>query len=241
MRRLLIVLALQWLAAAAPAAEVPNTVLQRSDAYRLPFDSFEMTVELTSYDASNSSSAAYRVFGKGGHRSVVEFTAPASERGRYLLMLRDAMWIYLPSASRPIRISPMQRLMGQASNGDVARTAFSVDYNATSAAEEEVDGRRAWLIELEAKDPSLAYKRLRLWTDYLTFEPIRADFHAVSGKLLKRAHYRKFAVVAGRRVVSEIEIEDMLREGRRTVMKYSKILARDNPDKMFVKDALGKW
>jgi len=49
------------------------------------------------------------------------------------------------SASRPIRISPLQRLMGQASNGDVARTSFTVDYNAKSATEE--DG--AWVIELE--------------------------------------------------------------------------------------------
>jgi hypothetical protein len=47
--------------------------------------------------------------------------------------------------------------------------------------------------------------------------------------------------MAGRRVVSEIEIEDLLRKGNRTVMRYANLTARANADKMFSKDALGKW
>ena len=62
-------------------------------------------------------------------------------------MLRDAMWIYMPTASRPIRISPLQRLMGQASNGDVARTNFATDYDAKSVTE---DGD-AFVLDLVAK------------------------------------------------------------------------------------------
>ena len=37
-------------------------------------------------------------------------------------MLGDDMWVYLPDTSRPIRITPLERLSGDASNGDVART-----------------------------------------------------------------------------------------------------------------------
>lgn len=225
------------LIAASARAEDATTILTRSDAYRSAIDSFSIDIDLTNHENARTETSKIRVYGRGTDRSVVEFLAPAPEKGKYLLMLRDAMWIYLPSASRPIRISPLQRLMGQASNGDVARTSFSVDYVARSA---EREGN-AWVLELEAKDPSLAYKRVRLWTDAANDEPIRADFYAVSGKLLKRAHYRKFAMMAGRRVVSEIEIEDMLRPGRRTVMTYSSLVARENPEKMFTRDALGKW
>lgn len=238
MKRMFLLLTLL---ATAARAEDAATLLARTDAYRSSMESFSIDVALTNHEGAKTESSKIRVYGRGNDRSVVEFLAPASEKGRYLLMLRDAMWIYLPSASRPIRISPLQRLMGQASNGDVARTSFTVDYIARTAAADTIDGRKSWSLELEAKDPALSYNRVRLWTDAATHEPIRADFYAVSGKLLKRAHYRKFAVMAGRRMVSEIEIEDMLRTGRRTVMTYSALAARDNPEKMFTRDALGRW
>jgi hypothetical protein len=167
----------------------------------------------------------------------VEFLAPAAEKGKFLLMLRDAMYIYLPTASRPIRISPLQRLMGQASNGDVARTSFTVDYNATGVT---ADGN-AWIVELEAKDPSLSYKHVRLWIDRSTYQPDHADFYVASGKLLKRAHYRDVGMLGGRRAVTKIEIEDLLRAGNRTVMQYSNLVERENPDNMFTRDALGRW
>lgn len=240
-RTTLLFLMVHLLAAVALRGEDPASILSRSDAYRNPLGSFSIDVELTSYDGTKSESQKLRVRGKGSDRSVVEFLAPAREKGKFLLMLRDAMWIYLPSASRPIRISPLQRLMGEASNGDVARSSFTTDYTAVSAAEDDVAGRRAWRLELQAKDPAIAYKKVRLWIDAKTYEPIRADFHAVSGKLLKRAHYRSFGTMAGSRVVTEVEIEDALRSGRRTVMRYSNLVPKDNPDGMFTRDALGTW
>lgn len=234
MKRLIILLVF---AALPLRAEDASAILKRSDAYRNALDSFSIDVELTSYEGTRAESSRFRVYGKGSDRSVVEFVAPAADKGKFMLMLRDAMWIYMPSASRPIRISPLQRLMGQASNGDVARTSFTVDYAAKSVS---ADGH-AWLLELEAKDPSIAYKRVQLWIDKASYEPRRADFYVASGKLLKRAHYKKFGVMAGNRVVTEVEIEDLLRTGNRTVMRYANLTARDNADKMFTKDALGKW
>ncbi len=238
MKRLFLML---LLLASTLRADEANSILARTDRYRNSLDSFSIDVELTSHSGSKSEISRVRVFGKGSDRSVIEFVAPQTEKGKYLLMLRDAMWIYLPSASRPIRISPLQRLMGQASNGDVARTSFTVDYNAVSANEGMLDGRAVWTLDLQAKDAGIAYDRVRLWVDQRSWEPIRADFYAVSGKLLKRAHYRHFSEMAGRRTVDEIEIEDLLRPGDRTVMRYSNLAARENPDRMFAKDALGKW
>jgi hypothetical protein len=131
-------------------------VLSRVDGYRNAFDSFAVDVELTSTTPDgHSENSKFRVYGKGSDRSIVEFTAPQTEKGKYLLMLRDAMWIYMPSASRPIRISPLQRLMGQASNGDVARTSFTVDYTPTAIAEEQDQ----WVLE-PAKDKQIKIEKL---------------------------------------------------------------------------------
>ena len=46
-------------------------------------------------------------------------------------------------------------------------------------------------------------------------EPRRADFYVVSGKLIKRANYKAYGTMAGRRVVTSIEIDDLLRREAR--------------------------
>ncbi|MEA2239723.1 MAG: hypothetical protein QOC81_4447 [Thermoanaerobaculia bacterium] len=220
------------------AANDAASVLARADVFRNPIPSFSVDVELTSVTPdAKSSTSRFRVYGKGADRSIVEFTYPQSEKGKYLLMLRDAMWIYMPTASRPIRISPLQRLMGQASNGDVARTNFATDYDAKSVAE---DGN-AYVLDLVAKDPAVAYNRVKLWIDKQSYEPRRADFYVVSGKLIKRATYRQYGTMAGRRAVTEVEIDDLLRPGNRTTMRYANLTAKENAEKMFTKDSLGKW
>jgi outer membrane lipoprotein-sorting protein len=235
-----VIIAILLITAQLHGAE-PAEIIARADSYRSALESFVVDVDLTSYRGETvASTSRVRVYGKGADRSVVEFLAPASDKGRRLLMLKDAMWIYMPTATRPIRISPMQRLMGEASNGDIARSNFSIDYNAIGATAAEVEGRPVWVVELEAKDPATAYNRVRLTVDAATYEPRRAELFAASGKLLKTAHYRAFDVVAGRRVVTEIEIVDALRRGNRTVMRYSNLAARTNADRMFTRDALGR-
>jgi outer membrane lipoprotein-sorting protein len=238
MKRILLILLLASALPLHAAANDAAAVLARADVFRNPIDSFSVEVELTSYAADGrSDTSRFRVYGKGADRSIVEFTFPQTEKGKYLLMLRDAMWIYIPTASRPIRISPLQRLMGQASNGDVARTNFTVDYDAKSVSE---DGD-AFVIDLVAKDPAVAYNRVRLWIDKQSYEPRRADFYVVSGKLIKRANYNKYGTMAGRRVVTEVEIDDLLRPGNHTTMRYANLTPKENAEKMFTKDALGKW
>jgi len=236
MKRLLIALSL--LAAAPLRAEDAAAILAKVDQYRAPLTSFAIDVELTaSTPHDKDETSKFRVYGKGSDRSVVEFLAPASEKGKLLLMLRDAMWFYMPTASRPIRISPLQRLMGQASNGDVARTSFTVDYVAKSVVEDD----KAFILDLAAKDSDIAYSRVKLWVDKTSYEPLRADFYVVSGKLIKRAVYRDFGILAGRHVVTGIVIDDLLRPGYRTTMRYSNLTPKENAERMFTKDALGKW
>ncbi|HYC90494.1 MAG TPA: outer membrane lipoprotein-sorting protein [Thermoanaerobaculia bacterium] len=236
-----IVLSLALAAVSPVHGADPAELLRRVDEARNPLKSFVVDVELTSYEKGRTSVSKYRVYGKGSDRSLVEFREPATDKGKFLLMSRDAMWIYLPDTSRPIRISPLQRLSGQASNGDVARTSFTVDYEAREAAEDRVEERDAWRLDLVARDPAVAYKSVRLWIDRGTLQPIMADFSVVSGKRIKRAHYREYGTMARRSVVTLVEIEDLLRPGFRTVMRYSNLQEKDNPEKMFNKESLGKW
>ena len=90
---------------------------------------YSLRVKITDFEAGKADEEhLYEVSQKGTDKTYVEFMSPR-EKGRHLLMLGDDMWIYLPDTSRPVRITPLERLSGDASNGDVARTNYAVDYS----------------------------------------------------------------------------------------------------------------
>ena len=217
-----------------------NTILKRVDELRNPLVNFSLDLQLVSYQNDRAESSEFRIYGQGSDKSLVEFVSPAAEKGKFLLMLRDAMWIYLPDTSRPVRISPLQRLMGEASNGDVARTNYSVDYSVPSMTEEETNGTSAYVLELQAKDPNLSYSRVRLWVAKKDLSPIKADYYVSSGKLMKTLVFQAFGTVNGIRMATGVEILDDVRPGRRTVMTYSKLETKRFPEKMFQASYLGK-
>ena len=95
-------------------------------------------VKITNFESGKSDEEQlYEVSQKGTDKTYVEFMSPR-EKGQHLLMLGDDMWVYLPDTSRPVRITPLERLSGDASNGDVARTNYAVDYTAAYVRDEKV-------------------------------------------------------------------------------------------------------
>jgi outer membrane lipoprotein-sorting protein len=218
-----------------------TAILKQVDMFRNPLDSFVIDVQLKSHRKNESETSTFKVYGQGPDKSLVEFVSPASEKGRYLLMLRDAMWIYMPNTRRPIRISPLQRLMGEASNGDVARTNYTVDYLPELAGEDVIDGVEAFILDLAAKDKDISYSRVKLWVSRKNYEPIQADFYVVSGMLMKRALFKEFGILNGRRTVTGMEIHDMRRKGLWTELRYSNLQPKTLSDKLFNKNYLGKW
>ena len=219
----------------------PAEILKQVDVFRNPLDRFVIDVEVVSHRPKETETSTFKVFGQGTDKSLVEFVSPASEKGRYLLMLRDAMWIYMPNTRKPIRISPLQRLMGEASNGDVARTNYSVDYVPEMAGEDSVSDQPAYVLDLRAKDTDLSYTRVRLWVSRRNYEPIQAEFYVVSGMLMKKAYFREFGMMNGARTVTKIEIHDVRRKGYWTELKYANLQVKNVSDKLFNKNYLGKW
>jgi outer membrane lipoprotein-sorting protein len=225
----------------AGPAEDSARILRDVDALRNPLTSFSLDLALTSFRKMESEVWTFRVYGQGHDQSVVEFLSPASEKGKFLLMRRDGMWTYVPSASRPIRISPLQRLMGEVSNGDVARTSYSADYIPESVTAEDVDGTPALVLDLKARDADLSYSRIRLWVARRDNVPIKADYYVSSGKLVKQLLFRELGTVNGSRMITKIEVLDALRPDRRTEMVYSRLEGKQLPEKMFQPSYLGKW
>jgi outer membrane lipoprotein-sorting protein len=223
----------------APAPDAQQ-ILEASDRARNGWDSFVVEVKITDEGATGPRAVTnYEVLIKGSERTLVRFTDP-SDKGKLLLMVEEGMWFYLPATSRPIRVTPLQRLAGNASNGDVAQTSFATNYSATLAGEETLDGQPAWVLELVAKRKSATYQSVRYWVSKERFLPLQAEFRLTSGKVSKRAYFEEYEEVGGRRMLRREVIIDLLRRERRTVLEFRNYAARDLPDKFFNKNYLGE-
>ena len=97
------------------------------------------------------------------------------------------MWYDKPNMSKPVPISKRQKLLGQASYGDIATTNYADDYDPKSITEEILEGRNFWVYDLVAKSKGTTYDRIRYWIDKTDLTGIKAEYYTLSGKLHKTA------------------------------------------------------
>jgi outer membrane lipoprotein-sorting protein len=219
--------------AATLAAPDATAVLKRSDGYRNGWPSYVLHVKITNFESGKADEEKlYEVSQKGTEKTYVEFMSPR-EKGQHLLMLGDDMWIYLPDTSRPVRITPLERLSGDASNGDVARTNYAADYNADYVRSEKAGNDDCYVLNLTAKRKGATYQRILYWIRVQDDRPVKAEFYLTSGKLIKSATFDDFSTVGGHAQLRRMTLYDEIRHNSHSVLEYSGIAPRDLPDKLF--------
>lgn len=222
-------LLLAW-SVSALAAPDPQALLARSDHARggnLLGIVWEIT--LTSHDGERVLEPQHLRVEASRDASVAETLEPARFKGSRLLQVGRNMWLDKPGLSKPIPISPRQRMSGQASNGDIAATDYAGDYRATLAGQAKLDGVSCYVLDLVAKHNRTTYDRIRYWVSASGALGLKAEFYSVSGKLLKTARfvYGNTIEYLGHRIpfVSRMDIRDALTPAE-TVMTYSKVQVR---------------
>ncbi|HEY0722246.1 MAG TPA: outer membrane lipoprotein-sorting protein, partial [Gammaproteobacteria bacterium] len=166
-------------------AEDVTTMLKRADALRLPDSEAKVETRVRLYeDDTIDKERLYTVYMRPGHRSLVLFKS-AGEAGQKVLMLDDAYWMFMPNTRRPLRITPMQKLLGEASTGDIATLTWSEDYSGKLLAEEVRDApcsieRPCRQLELTSVRTGTTYERIELWLDQADV-PLFARLYLASG------------------------------------------------------------
>jgi outer membrane lipoprotein-sorting protein len=222
------------------AHHTAEDILRLSDQSRNGWDIYYVRTIIQNFEDDNlKEEGAFDVSIKGMDKTLVKFLN-ADVKGQYLLMVDDDMWIYMPNTRKPIRITPLQRLMGNASNGDVARTRYAQDYAASFKREENIDGVPCYVLELSAKRDGATYKKIDYWITKDSFRPLKAEIYLISGMHYKTIHFDTYKEIQGRTLLTQLTITDRLREGRTTIMKYSGYAPREIPEKYFNKDYLEK-
>lgn len=221
---------------AAIAAE-PNEIVAKADLIRAPKGSYEFEATVTTYEgAEKKSENGYKVFVKDLDHSLVEFRVPASEKGKSLLMVEEDLWIYLPKVKKPVRIPLQQRLVGDVSNGDMARANFSNDYAATLAGEEKVEGKDVYVLDLIAKSPKKTYNKIRYWVSKSDNRPVQAEYFTVSGQSLKTVTFEDFRSEAGAVRPMRLVFRDTLNKNKKSVLEFKGMVRKELAENMFTKD-----
>ena len=233
--------------AASPAepagAEGVDTVaadlVRRADAIRFPRESFQTEIFVRNFaDGAEGESRTFRVLSRGNENTIVLTLEPATERGQALLMRARDLWIFMPSVSQPVRLSLAQRLTGQVANGDLARANFAGDYTPAVAGKDTLDGKPAVVLDLTAVDRTVTYARVKYWVGEEDARPLKAEFYALSGRLLKTARYEEFRELAGQVRPTRLVMEDALKKGEVSVLSYENMNVRDLPERMFTREYL---
>ncbi len=219
-------------------------ILQKADESRSVGTNFEMTIYMEDYRKGQlSDKAMMKGFVKGQDRSMVSYTEPANMKGRKILMINDDMWIFLPDTKKPVRLTASQRLLGQASNGDVVKVRFSYDYSAVLNGEEQVSNSEpeavnCYRLSLQARRSGATYSHMTLWVQTGTFYPVKAEFFALSGKKLKTAFYSNPREMEGRNVITKTMIYDEIQKDNYTSIENLNLKSTDIEDRYFNKEYL---
>lgn len=218
----------------------PAEIVKRADEARCPQGSLSFTVRVTdSEGASESKETVYRVSSRDSNNSLVETKEPERLKGRKLLMQGEDLWIYLPDLKRPTRIGFEQRLTGEVSNGDLARTNYGQDYSARLMGLDTVDGKKCYRLMLTAKRKTLPYRRIVYWVEKDTFFPVKVKFFALSGKLLKTGVYSDPQPILNKTRVTKFMIQDATHANHQSTLVYSDFKVDKFDESFFSKESLG--
>jgi hypothetical protein len=211
-------------ASSSHAADDVASLIRDADRYRTGQDNLQVDTEVTvlKRDGSPDKERRYTVFAQADHKSLVLMRSPA-EQGQKVLMLGDDFWLLMPGSRRPLRITPSQKLLGDASTGDIATLSWSQDYSGTLAGEAPCAAGQATQpclhLSLVAARKGVTYQRIELWIGKAHHEPVNADLYVQSDKLAKQARF-VFDQPAAPTVVTEMVLFDRLSNHKETRVRY---------------------
>ena len=135
-----------------------------------------------------------------------------------MLKLEDKLWIFSPATDRIIQITG-QMLRQSVMGSDLSYEDMMEDpdmtshYNASVVADDTLQNRNCWIVQLNAIKEGEAYEVRKIWVDQERYIPLREELYGKSGKLLKRTQLSEVTRVQNRWFPMKIVFRDMLKTG----------------------------
>ena len=211
-------------------------ILKHADQARGNVEGIVWDIRITTTEAGSPVSRGMTVKVKKNN-TLAKFTSPANMNDRTVLMVDRNMWFIRSGLQKPVSISPRQKLMGDAANGDIASTNYMEDYAGSLLGEEAVGSEPCYVLDLKAANKNVTYDRIKYWVSKERLVGVKAEFYTLSGKLFKTAEfkYENRVRIEDREApfVSDLIIRDAIQQDRTTTMKYANIKVEKIPDSAF--------
>ena len=230
-------------------AQTPREIIAGADKVRNPGQPFRSTNTLTEYVSGKATDQDQLVvYAKEDpttrqFRNLVRYVEPPRDAGKMALFDNHNLWFYDPASKASVRISPQQRLIGQAAIGDVLTVNLAVDYAGTLLGDDTIadaghQQRACWHLDLKAVTDTAVYNRVEYWVEHGSFHPVKAKFYSDSGRLLKILYYRGFKEQLGAVRPSEAIIIDAVDSSLVTSIQFGDLRFQDIPEAWFQRDYL---
>lgn len=218
------------------AAMTPREILGKADEARGNAEGVVWEIDIKAIEKGRQQERTLRVSARN-FNALVEYLSPATVKGQKVLMLDRNMWFTKPGLSKAVPISPRQKLLGNAANGDIASTNYTGDYKVVQTSEDMVNREPCYLFDLIAADKKATYDRVRYWISKGRLVGLKAEFYTVSGKMFKFAvfEYENSITINGipREFISKMVITSAITREDVTTMYFRNPLVKKVPDSMF--------
>lgn len=228
MNRNIVILALLGIghlsqAESQPSAEELLQATDRSRGAAISLEGLTWTADILTVENGEKSQMKYLIKARENN-AIAEAISPPRQKGEIILFNDRTLWFFKPGVKKPVNISPRQKLVGQAANGDIASTHYARDYDGVVVGAEKVGETLTWKLELKAKAKNVTYDKIHYWIDQKEKLGVRAEFVTVSGEVFKVAQfkYKNTMNVRGKSYpfVSEMTITDAHRKDNFTTINY---------------------
>jgi len=219
-------------------AQDANKLLKEVDDNLMP-DSYESIRKLINEEPDGSKKEfTFYTIKKGKDKIAMLYLAPASEKGRSTLRIGENMWLYIPSANKPIRITSLQSVVGGVfNNADIMQLEYSSEYDATYLKGTDSE----YILDLKAKNKTVSYDRLKMWITKDKKILRKVEAYSATKMLIKTLEFKEDKNFgAGLTRPAVIETYSPLYKGFRSLMIYQTIKKKNFPDEVFTQNYMGK-
>jgi len=215
--------------------------LKQYDAVMGPKNFDSVSVMVAHRDDDSTRTYQMHILKNGDDKLRLYFNAPASAKGQEMLRQGENLWVYMPSIKKAIRLASRDSFQGgDFNNADILRSNLAVDYTVKfSDSEKAPDGQV--VLDLSSRAPDTAYDKIRLWMDAKSVLPVKGQYFAASGKLLRSSAFSEVKEFHGVRRPSRITMRNELATKRFSELATVEMDTNVNPPSTkFVLDDLGR-
>ncbi len=172
------------LAVAADPAPDALALVRRYDAVMSPANFEAQTKMVATREDGTTRTYKMKTQKSGKDKLRAQFLEPASAKGQEMLRNGENLWLWMPNLKRAVRVAARDSFMGgDFNNADVLRVNYEADYHASVDNSDPAGD----ILVLKSKTPSASYDAIKLWmTREKDPQPIKAEFYAASGKILRK-------------------------------------------------------